>query len=253
MEKKERIAEVATFIKESVEWLIKEDCGCRTHKLDDRLAICVGWSAGYGDEHRDDVIQSEEDPDYAINVGIKVYTSDDLETDYDFINYPYDEDSEAIDTDISIRPDEDYEKTAEWLLDQYDNTLSKMFFDEDGRIILKTIPFSSGKEMLDAIQAGADLYSPTEELYVFLYNGSGSICVYQGIDLEEAEELEWEARENEEYWGAFLGSQGSGIYDDPSYEYFSPDKMSNLDWCEANYDKFWIRTSDVLKISEEKP
>ncbi|MBR3242270.1 MAG: hypothetical protein IKG72_13025 [Bacillus sp. (in: Bacteria)] len=46
MEKKERIAEVATFIKESVEWLIREDCGCCTHKLDDRLAICVGWPAG---------------------------------------------------------------------------------------------------------------------------------------------------------------------------------------------------------------
>ena len=40
------------------------------------------------------------------------------------------------------------------------------------------------QDELYAIQAGADLYSPAEELYVFLYNGSGSICVYQGIDLE---------------------------------------------------------------------
>ena len=253
MEKKERIAEVAAFIKESVEWLIKEDCGCCTHKLDDRLAICVGWSDGYGEEHRDDVIQSKINPSHALNVGIKVYTSDDLRTDYDYINYPYYEGREAIDTDISIRPDEDYEETAEWLLDQYDNTFSKMRFDKDGRIILEKIPFSSGKEMLDAIQAGADLYSPTEGLYVFLYNGSGSICTYHGIDLEEAKELERKARQNEEYWGAFLGSQGSGIYDDPSYEYFSPDQMSNLDWCESNYDKVWVNTSDVLKIFEEKP
>ena len=72
---------VAKWLKESTDWLIDNQQGCCTLKLDDHLAICVGWSAGYGDEERDDVIQAKDDRDYAINAGIKVWTSDDLRTD----------------------------------------------------------------------------------------------------------------------------------------------------------------------------
>ena len=51
--------EIQKFIADSVDWLIDEDMGCCTYKLDDRLAVCVGWSGGYGDEERDDIIQSK--------------------------------------------------------------------------------------------------------------------------------------------------------------------------------------------------
>ena len=40
----------------------------------------------------------------------------------------------------------------------------------------KHVTFSNAKEMLAYIQDGNDLYSPTEELYVSVYNDMGSVC-----------------------------------------------------------------------------
>ena len=95
--------EIAKFVKESVEWLVAEQQGCCTYKLDDHLAICVGWSAGYGEEIRDDVIQAKDNPDYGINVGIKVWTSDAaMLTDYDWINFPYYESGDILDMGLAI-------------------------------------------------------------------------------------------------------------------------------------------------------
>ena len=50
--------------------------------------------------------------------------------------------------------------------------------------------FSSPEEMLAAIYGKTELYSPSEELYVFLYYDDGSICVVDDIDLERAKHLE---------------------------------------------------------------
>lgn len=50
------IDNVAKWIKESTDWLIDKQQGCCTLKLDDTLAICVGWSNGFGDEPREDLI-----------------------------------------------------------------------------------------------------------------------------------------------------------------------------------------------------
>ena len=102
--------EIAKWIENSVKQLIVSQEGCGTLKLDDHLAICTGWSAGYGEEKRDDVIQAKDEPDFAICVGLKVWTSDDLRTDFDYINFPYYEDGECADYSVSIFPNEDYEK-----------------------------------------------------------------------------------------------------------------------------------------------
>ena len=64
--------EIAKWIENSVKQLIVSQEGCGTLKLDDHLAICTGWSAGYGEEKRDDVIQAKDEPDFAICVGLKV-------------------------------------------------------------------------------------------------------------------------------------------------------------------------------------
>lgn len=125
--------EIAKWIKESVKELIVSQQGCGTLKLDDHLAICTGWSAGYGEEKRDDVIQGKDEPDYAICVGLKVWTSDDLRTDFDYINCPYYEDGECADFSVSISPNEDYEKLAKWLLDCYGN-LEACVIRDDGLI-----------------------------------------------------------------------------------------------------------------------
>lgn len=125
--------EIATWIENSVKQLIASQQGCGTFKLDDHLAICTGWSAGYGEEKRDDVIQAKDDLDYAICVGLKVWTSDDLRTDFDYINFAYYEDGECADDSVSISPNEDYEKLTKWLLDCYGN-LEAFVIRDDGLI-----------------------------------------------------------------------------------------------------------------------
>ena len=108
--------------------------------------------------------------------------------------------------------------------------------------------FNNGKEMLDYIQSGKDLYSPSEQLYIFLYGLYGSIAYYY-ISNEEAAEL----RQTNEYWGASLGP-GGWVIDtedwykennlecliDPDIEW--PEDFCNRyymldDWEEADYVK----------------
>ena len=130
---KEKIQE---FIKKSVDWLKDQDIGCTTLKLDDRLAICVGWLSGYGDEVRDDVIQSKSQPDWGINAGVKVWTSDDMRTDYEYIKMPYYANGDVIETDVSLDPSDEannYEDVARWLLAQYED-MKDLDIEEDGLI-----------------------------------------------------------------------------------------------------------------------
>lgn len=125
--------DVAKWLKDSTDWLIDNQSGCSTLKLDDHLAICVGWSAGYGYEPREDVIQAIDDLDYALCAGIKVWTSDGMRTDFDFINFAYYEDGECADYSVSISEDEDYEALAKWFLDCYGN-LEAFVIRDDGLI-----------------------------------------------------------------------------------------------------------------------
>lgn len=126
---------IANFVKKSVEWLQKEQQGCCTYRLDDHLAICVGWSAGYGEEARDDVIQAKDSYDWGINVGIKVWTSDAaMLTDYDWINFPYYDDGEVLDMGMSVAPNDNYELIADDLFKWYDEVKDIVLAD-NGRIL----------------------------------------------------------------------------------------------------------------------
>ena len=127
--------EIAKFIKRSVKWLQKEKQGCCTYKLDEHLAVCVGWSAGYGDEKRNDVIQAKDDPDFGINVGLKVWTSDAaMLTDYDWINFPYYDDGDVLDMGVSVEPNDNYEQLAATILKWY-NEVRNVVLDDDGRVL----------------------------------------------------------------------------------------------------------------------
>lgn len=125
---------IKKFLIESVEWLQKEQMGCCRYKLDDHLAIFVGWSDGYDDEKDDNLIQARDYPTYAINVGIKVWTSDDLWTDYDWINFPYREDGEVYDMGMSISPNDNYDHIVQDLLELYGKA-SSLTITDDGKII----------------------------------------------------------------------------------------------------------------------
>lgn len=135
---KELQDKIKNYLVESVKSLKELDLGCCTYKLDDRLAICVGWEPGFGEEERDDVIQSESNLDYAIVAAIKVWTSDDMRTDLEYINSPYYKDGDVLDYDLSIEPDDDYDNMAEYFLDRYDE-IKDLEITKDGCIIEKPI------------------------------------------------------------------------------------------------------------------
>lgn len=126
--------QVANWLKETVDWLIENEAGCGTWKLDDRLAICVGWSAGYDENDiSDNYIHSKDDPTYCINAAIKVWTSDDMRTDLDWINFPYD-DENTYDDSYTISKNENYYELAKSLLQVY-STYEGYDIDKDGKII----------------------------------------------------------------------------------------------------------------------
>lgn len=124
---------LAKEIKSAVEWLIEEDCGCVTLKLNGTLAVCVGWSDGF-DPDDGTVIHSKTSPTYAICAVIKAWGSDSFRTDLDWIDAPYYEDGSVYDTEMSIYPDDRcYIWVATTLLDEFD-ILKEMDIDEKGLI-----------------------------------------------------------------------------------------------------------------------
>ena len=124
---------VAKWLKESTDWLIDNQQGCCTLKLDDCLAICVGWSNGFSDEPREGVIQAIDNLDYAIVAGVKVWTSDDMRTDFDFINFPYCKGGDIYDDTYTIAKDEDFDWLANALITDY-VVLEGLEIDKDGLI-----------------------------------------------------------------------------------------------------------------------
>lgn len=123
LRKDSNTSELANFIKNAVDELIPNWEGCYTFKLDDKLAVCVGWSSGFGNKKRNDIIQSRGNHDWAIVAGIKDYRSDEsMLTDYDWIDYPI-VNGEAIDIEEPIAPNEDYSKLAREFIDEYNYLL----------------------------------------------------------------------------------------------------------------------------------
>lgn len=131
---------IAKFVKESVEWLQEMQQGCCRYKLDDHLAVFVGWSAGYGEEKRDDVIQAKDYPDYGINAGIKIWTSDDVWTDFDWINFPYYENGDVLDMDCTISPQENWNRVAGYLLKMYDE-VKELDMNDKGLIFEREVEY----------------------------------------------------------------------------------------------------------------
>ena len=129
MNKQTQMKQLSQWLKESVDWLIDRQEGCCTFILDDHLAVCVGWSDGYGSEPREDIIQGIDDLDYAVNAALKVWTSDSMRTDLDYINAPYYPNGEAVDISVSISEDEDYDALAEYFLKEYEGFKSVVISD----------------------------------------------------------------------------------------------------------------------------
>ena len=258
------MSKIAQFIKESVEWLIKNQQGCCRYKLDNHLAIFVGWSAGYGDEKRYDVIQAKDYPDYGINAGIKVWTSDDMWTDYDWINFPYYENEEVFDMDCAISPQEDWERVAKYLLAMY-NEAKEFDMTDKGMILPREveydvvcfertirIKFSKGsninkEEILKALDRYYDEWQndddPTYCLEEFMVN---EVCDEFDLTVEEWNSIPYSgAVEREHLWVcehclmAIESREGNQARLEHSVDEMDAIE-SRCDWCkECGYDTLY--------------
>ena len=125
---------IAKFIEDAVNGLKNGEATIYRYKFDDRFALFVGWSGGY-DEEDDEIIHSEDDPEFAIVAGIKVWTSDDAWSDFDWLNYPYVEGGDVIDDSMTISPEEDYHKLAQDFLDDYNDDYRDLKVTKDGLVV----------------------------------------------------------------------------------------------------------------------
>lgn len=111
--------------------------------------------------------------------------------------------------------------------------------------------FNSGKEMLDFLQAGKDLYNPETDAYVFVYSEDKAIAYYR-ISKEDAKECAKIEADTGEYWGNNLGV-GGYIYEDQLSENYDKSKMSSRDFCNEHFNEgVWVKTTDYLNYLEEK-
>lgn len=122
---------LAKDIRHAVDWLVEEGCGCSTIKLDDRLAVCVGWSDGFDPD--DSTVIHGKPATYAVVAAIKVWTTDDMRTDIDWIDAPYYKDGSVYDDEVSIGYEDNFEFIAESFLKDYEE-LKDFDIDKNGLI-----------------------------------------------------------------------------------------------------------------------
>lgn len=125
--------DLSSFIKNAVEGLKAGKATNYRYKLDDRLAVFVGWSEGY-DPDDEALIHSIEDPTFAITVGIKVWTSDDMWTDFDWLNFPYEKGGDIWDNSEAVSVNYNADSLARSMYQNYD-ALKGFTIAKDGEIL----------------------------------------------------------------------------------------------------------------------
>lgn len=239
--------EIAEFIEKSVKWLIEEKQGCCRYQLDDHLAIFVGWSSGYGDEKRDDVIQDEDALDWGIDVGLKVWTSDYMQTDYDFLNFPYEQDGEVWDMGFSVAQNADYERLATDLLEWYDKA-KYLRLSDDGKIL--------GIELSDELTSIIEKndwsidYEDDGTIYFSKYSPAGQDFGFYIESVNSIEELadkiydqynEYDVSEAAYLW---LDEDGHGKNGAP---YDMKDVYEDMEACQANIFELYEIIKEATK------
>lgn len=194
---------IAEFIKDSVETLTTTDYTCCEYRLDNNLSLFVGWSAGYGDdvdENDDTLIRSANDPDWAINVGIKS-NHDYMKTDYDYLNFPYDEETGDVwDTGMTVPEGGLSDFDINWYIEQY-LEIKKAY--ENGEIVIdgaekvskeveeeEIVSFQEIIEMMDAAVDYSDMYEAASnivntDLRLDVENAIGQ-CEDDGDEIDQA-------------------------------------------------------------------
>lgn len=165
------VGKIAKFIEDAVNGLKNGEATNYRYKLDDRFAIFVGWSDGYSEDDKE-VIHNDEIPTEGITAGIKVWTSDDMWTDFDYLNAPYYEGGEVLSDELAVTPDDDFTVLASHFLNDYDSEYSELTVDEDGKVIeeKEEIEEDLSKDDVNIIgrKEAAKRFNKGEEIYVGL-------------------------------------------------------------------------------------
>ena len=127
------IKELAKWLEEEVEFLKNnQDYVGGWYDLGNGLGAVVLWEEGWGDEIRDDAIQATDNPDWALCAGIMLINKDDTPDGW-FM--PWDSKTgDIICETTGITPNEDYEKLAGWLLDDF-NAVKDLEIKPNGEVI----------------------------------------------------------------------------------------------------------------------
>lgn len=162
---------IAKFIEDAVNGLKNGEATNYRYKLDDRFAIFVGWSDGYSEDD-ETVIHNAENPTEGITAGIKVWTSDDMWTDFDYLNAPYYEGGEVLSNELSIDPEDDFAWLGAHFLNDYETDYRDLNVDEDGKVIeeKEEIEEDLSKDAVNIIgrKEAAKRFNKGEEIYVGL-------------------------------------------------------------------------------------
>lgn len=162
---------IAKFIEDAVNGLKNGEATNYRYKLDDRFAIFVGWSDGYSEDD-ETVIHNEKNPTEGITAGIKVWTSDDMWTDFDYLNAPYYEGGEVLSDELSIDPEDDFAWLGAHFLNDYETDYRDLTVDEDGKVIeeKEEIEEDLSKDAVNIIsrKEAAKRFNKGEEIYVGL-------------------------------------------------------------------------------------
>lgn len=162
---------IAKFIEDAVNGLKNGEATNYRYKLDDRFAIFVGWSDGYSEDD-ETVIHNAENPTEGITAGIKVWTSDDMWTDFDYLNAPYYEGGEVLSDELSIDPEDDFAWLGAHFLNDYETDYRDLTVDEDGKVIeeKEEIEEDLSKDAVNIIgrKEAAKRFNKGEEIYVGL-------------------------------------------------------------------------------------
>lgn len=141
--KKWRAQKAATFIKESIEWLLLQECGCCTVRLTWATQLAVGWEKGF-DPEDPSVIHSKSEPEWGICVGIKAVDGDDMKTDFEWLTTPYvadgaNEGEVFSNLEEPLSPKDDYEEVFKYLMGQYQEVMKEYAVYKDGRCLHKPL------------------------------------------------------------------------------------------------------------------
>lgn len=171
------IKELAKWLEEEVEFLKNnQDYVGGWYDLGNGLGAVVLWEEGWGDEIRDDAIQATDNPDWALCAGIMLINRDDTPDGW-FM--PWDSKTgDIICETTGITPNEDFEKLAGWLLDDF-NVVKDLEIKSNGEVI----GFGEGeKESEEPLEESNEDKSYAEKCKDEVVSGSQAISYKIGDD-----------------------------------------------------------------------